>query len=276
MDRGKVCLRLAVATPDLEWICIVVPFALWDLRIEGGDVQLLALRGRVTSETCRIQTCSIRRVFNINSGQLHTRARGCRLTEAFGKSRTISSFNSLAQSFNRWQYLLGQVIIIICCAGRLSDSIQRPTDQRGNTQRDKYITYLAIIISLPDFVRMPSSVSLTSLGRFPTGSQAEDVRHNISRTGSSSLGFHPQCDLHVGLTLSIRIILRILSQALEKESEINRNLAHVSVGSVNHMHTLKITKSSDFICPPLIFSPTPRRYSWIFSTTISVISPDRI
>lgn len=43
-----------------------------------------------------------------------------------------------------------------------------------------------------------------------------------------------------------------------------------------HVHTLKIMKSSCFIRPALMFSPTERRYSWMFSTTISVISPDKI
>ena len=44
MDWGKVSLRFAVAAPNLKWICIIVPFTLWDLRIESCDIQLLAFR----------------------------------------------------------------------------------------------------------------------------------------------------------------------------------------------------------------------------------------
>ena len=64
--------------------------------------------------------------------------------------------------------------------------------------------------------------------------------------------------------------------AAEELIHQSKNPTCISVGSQDHVHTLKIMKSSSFIRPALIFSPTERRYSWIFSTTISVISPDRI
>jgi hypothetical protein len=132
VNWGEFCLRLALATPNLEWICIVVPFALWDLRIEGCNVHFLPLRGRVTSETCRIQACLIRYVFSTTFGQSPYPNKKRQLTEAFGKPRTISTLNSLAQSFNRWQYLLGQIIIVICCA-------RRQSDPETNTSNGEYV-----------------------------------------------------------------------------------------------------------------------------------------
>lgn len=130
MDWGKFSFCLAVPTPDLEWIRVIVPFALWDLRIEGRNVQLLALRGRITSETGRVQAYSIihdtwKKVVPVNP---HTSHRKCQRTETSSKSRAICSFNSLAQSFNRWQYLLSQIIIVIYRTGRISDRKKCPKE----------------------------------------------------------------------------------------------------------------------------------------------------
>ena len=91
-------------------------------------------------------------------------------------------------------------------------------------ERTRHRTYLTITVCLPDFIGMPSSFSLTSLGRLPTGSQTEYVRYDISRTGCTSLGLHPQRDLHVWLTFRVRVILRILSQALSRSSDVNKRV----------------------------------------------------
>ena len=73
MDWGKVCLRCAVAAPNLKRVSVIVPFALWNLRIEGRDIQLLALSSRVTSEACGVQTywikCVRHTVEQAGSGQ---------------------------------------------------------------------------------------------------------------------------------------------------------------------------------------------------------------
>jgi len=45
VDRDKIGLRLAMATLNLKWICVIVSFALWDLRVKSCDVQLLAFCG---------------------------------------------------------------------------------------------------------------------------------------------------------------------------------------------------------------------------------------
>lgn len=94
---------------------------------------------------------------------------------------------------------------------------------RQNTRRETgHRTYLTVCVSLPDFVRVPSPVSLTGLGRFSARSQTEYVRYDISQAGITSLGFHPQRDLYVGLAFCVWIILRILSQALQKCSDVNQ------------------------------------------------------
>lgn len=72
VDRDKIGFCFAVTAQDFEGICIVVPFALGDLGIEGRNVQFFTLRRRVTSETRRVQTFSITRTPRYkqnNSGQ---------------------------------------------------------------------------------------------------------------------------------------------------------------------------------------------------------------
>lgn len=56
MDWSEVCLRFTVTTPNLQRIRVIVPSTFWDLRIEGRDVQLLAFRSGITSETRGVQT----------------------------------------------------------------------------------------------------------------------------------------------------------------------------------------------------------------------------
>ena len=99
----------------------------------------------------------------------------------------------------------------------------RPS-KKHTGRRTRHHTYLTVFISLPDFIRMPSSVSLTGLGGFATRPQTEYVWYDISRTGCASLGFHPQRNLHVGLTLCVWIILRVLSQALQRDPDVNQRV----------------------------------------------------
>lgn len=92
--------------------------------------------------------------------------------------------------------------------------LETSASKEAHTRRARHRTYLTVFIGLPDFIRVSSSFGLASLGRFSTGPQTEDVRYDISCTGCTSLGLHPQRNLHMGLTFSIRVILRVLSQAL--------------------------------------------------------------
>ena len=122
MDWNKIRFRFAVTTQNLERIRGIVPFTFWDLRIESCDVQLFAFPCRVTSETCRVQTCPTWcTAHDTRSTTLVNNHNPChrkhQLTEAFSESRTISPLDPLAQSFNRWQYLLRQIIIVVCCSG---------------------------------------------------------------------------------------------------------------------------------------------------------------
>ena len=213
-----------------------------------------------------------------NSGQQSRhRHRRLRLTEAFRKPRTISSLNPLAQSFNWRQYLLGQIIVVICFPGRgMRSGLEINVSGENAKRKTRHRTYLAVAISLPYFIRVPSFVGLTGLGRFATGSQTKYVRYDISPAGCTSLGFHPQRNLNVGLAFCIWVILRILSQALRRSSGVSQRACRLFRSGLGAVHTLKIIKSSSFIRPALMFSPTERRYSWICSTTTSVISPDRI
>ena len=104
------------------------------------------------------------------------------------------------------------------------DRVRGMCMKRAYIRKAGYRTYLTVLISFPNFIRMPSSISLTGLRGFSTRSQTEDVWYNISCTGCTPLGFHPQRDLHVGLTFSIRVILWILSQALRKNPGFNKRV----------------------------------------------------
>jgi hypothetical protein len=77
------------------------------------------------------------------------------------------------------------------------------------------ITYLRITIDFPNFVGVLGPLRLSSL--VAARSKAEDAWDNVSSSGCCTSSFHPQGHLYVGLALSVRVILRIVTQSLSQE-----------------------------------------------------------
>jgi len=59
---------------------------------------------------------------------------------AVSESRTTGSLDPLAQSFDRWQYPLGQMIIMVCCPGEDSKKLgSRDQHIKGSAREGPYL-----------------------------------------------------------------------------------------------------------------------------------------
>ena len=128
-----------------------------------------------------------------------------------------------------------------------------------------------VLVALPtDLFRRPRSIGLSGLRRFSTLADTEDVRNDVSSACGASLCLVPQGDLDVRLALRIRVVLRILAQTLPV---LVRSSLMLERGS---RPTLWMMNSSSLIFPARTCCPMVVKYSWMFSTTTSVASPERI
>ena len=115
---------------------------------------------------------------------------------------------------------------------------------------------------------MESLVGLSTLGGLAVRPEAHDVRNDISTADGRAFGLHAQGYLDMRLRLFVWVIFWVLPETLRPLS-FARNSTWTRL-------TLKMMKSSIGTTPDRTVSPSEVSSSWIFVTTFSVASPDRI
>ena len=179
--------------------------------------------------------------------------------QAFGQSRAIRALYGLAQTFYGRKNLLGQVVPVTYWVNEPMLSLYSRT----------LLTDLVLVAVSMDLFRRPRPIGLSSLRHFSTFADT-DVRNDVSSACGASLCLVPQGDLDVRLALRIGVVLRILAQTLPVLVRSSLMLERDS------RSTLWMMNSSSLIFPARTCCPMVVKYSWMFSTTTSVASPERI
>lgn len=77
-------------------------------------------------------------------------------------------------------------------------------------------------------IRMEGFVGLRALGGLAVRAETHDVRNNIMRPDSGSLGFHTQGDLDVRLRLLVRIVFWVLPESLRLSATVEMSQSNGS------------------------------------------------